>query len=131
MKLRIHGNSIRLRLNRREVAQFTANASLEEAMEWGTGPGDRLVYRLEASESALDVGVRVNGWAIAIIVPAVLAQTWASTDRVEIAANVRLNAGKSLSILIEKEFRRLHGANNDPDLYPNPLESGFAQKHHR
>jgi hypothetical protein len=24
--------------------------------------------------------------------------------------------------LVEKEFRRMHGQNLDPDLYPNPLE---------
>lgn len=128
MKLRVHGNSVRLRLNRREVAQFAANACLKEALEWGTGPEDRLVYGLEASQSAPDVGVRVNGRAITIIVPAARAQMWTSTDRIEVAANVPLDAEKFLSILIEKEFRRLHGANNDPDLYPNPLESALARK---
>jgi hypothetical protein len=131
MKLRIHGNSIRLRLNRREVAQFAANGCLEEAFEWGTGPEDRRVYGLEASQSALDVGVRVSGRATIIILPTALAQVWSSTDRIEVTANVRLNADKLLSILVEKEFRRLHGVNNDPDLYPNPLEAVSSETHHR
>jgi len=123
MKLRIHGNSIRLRLNRKEVAQFAASACLDEALEYGAGPEDRLVYGIEASQSAPDVGVRVTGGAIAIVLPAALAQIWTSTDQIEVATSVPLNAERVLSILVEKEFRRLHGACNDPDLYPNPLES--------
>ena len=129
MKLRIHGNSIRLRLNRKEVAQFSDRACLEEALEWGTGPDQRLVYGLEASQSAPDVGVRCSERAITIILPAALAHVWTSTDRVEISANVPV-AAKNLSILVEKDFRRMHGANNDPDLYPNPLEAKAGEVHH-
>ena len=128
MKLRIHENSIRLRLNRKEVAQFAANARLEQALEWGSGPQDRLVYGLEASESASEVTVRCSGQSIVIILPAALAQTWTSSDRVEVAADVSV-AEKHLSILVEKEFRRLHGAKFDPDLYPNPLESASTTHH--
>jgi len=39
-----------------------------------------------------------------------------------VSAEIEFGEGKRLSVLVEKEFRRLHGANNDPDLYPNPLE---------
>ena len=123
MKLKIHGNSIRLRLNRREVAQFAVNARIEQAFEWGIGATDRLVYGLESSPGAPDVGVRVTGGAITVILPAALAQEWVNSDRVGVSAEVSLNPEKLLAILVEKEFRRLHGANHDPDLYPNPLES--------
>jgi hypothetical protein len=73
----------------------------------------------------------VSGRATIIILPTALAQVWSSTDRIEVTANVRLNADKLLSILVEKEFRRLHGVNNDPDLYPNPLEAVPSETHHR
>lgn len=120
--MRIHRNSIRLRLNRREVAQFAAAGRLEEICEWGIGATDRLVYGLESSQSAKDVGVGVTGRAFSVIFPVALAQEWVDTDRVAVCASVPLTSEKCLSILVEKEFRRLHGANNDPDLYPNPLE---------
>jgi len=123
MKLRIHGNSIRLRLNRREVAQFAAAGRLEEALEYGIGAGDRLVYRIESSDSAPALAVRVVGQAITLVLPAAQAQAWTHTDLVGVGADVLLSADKRLTVLIEKEFRRLHGAAYDPDLYPNPLEA--------
>ena len=43
MKLRIRGNSIRLRLSRTEVAQFAGNGNVEDTVEFGSSqPG--LVY---------------------------------------------------------------------------------------
>lgn len=126
MKLRICGNSIRLRLNRREVAQFVTAARLEQAFEYGAGSGDRLVYALEASQSAPEVAVRVAGQAITIILPSALAQAWTDTERVGVTADVSLNADKWITVLVEKEFRKMHGANNDPDLYPNPFETQKA-----
>ena len=119
MKLRIQNNSIRLRLNRREVAAFTAAGSLEEAFEHPLG---RLVYGIQSSATARETEVQVGGEGIRIVLPADLALTWTGTDRVGVSAEIELGHDKRLSVLVEKEFRRLHGANNDPDLYPNPLE---------
>lgn len=126
MKLRIYGNSIRLRLNRREVGEFAATARLEQAFEYGPGAGDRLLYALEASKSAPETAVRVAGQTITIILPVALAQAWTNTERVAVTVDVTLDADKRMTVLVEKEFRRLHGANNDPDLYPNPLELAAA-----
>ncbi|MBZ5607571.1 MAG: hypothetical protein LAP38_04890 [Acidobacteriia bacterium] len=126
MKLRIHGNSIRLRLNRREVAQFAAAGGLEEAFEYGGDPGNRLVYRIESSNSAPAIAVRVSNQAISIVLPAALAQAWTNTDRVGVSGDVPLQGDKRMTVLVEKEFRRLHGATFDPDLYPNPLEAKTA-----
>ena len=130
MKLRIHGNSIRLRLNRREMAQFSASGRLENAFEWGAGGEDRLVFGLEVSQSASNVGFRGSGRAMSVILPLALAQEWINTDQVAVSAAVPLDPERVLSILVEKEFRRLHGANNDPDLYPNPLEASLAEVPH-
>ena len=123
MKLRIHGDSIRLRLNRREVSDFASTGRLEQACQYGPGAGDRLTYALEASENAQHPAIRVASQAITVIVPQALAQAWTSTDKVEISASNPVATARNLTVLVEKEFRRLHGANNDPDLYPNPLES--------
>ena len=128
MKLRIHEDSIRLRLNRREVSQFAESAVLEKSLEWGPGSGERLAYGLEVSQSVREVTLRSNGHSIIIVLPSALARTWMTTDRVEIAAEVPVH-NRRLSILVEKEFRRLHGANLDPDLYPNPLEASAGAPH--
>jgi len=119
MKLRIQNNSIRLRLNRREVEAFTSAGSLEEAFEHPLG---RLVYGLQSSADVPRTEVLMGGDSIRIVLPVEVARDWTDTDRVGVSDEIELGEGKRLSVLVEKEFRRLHGAINDPDLYPNPLE---------
>lgn len=122
MKLRIHDNSIRLRLNRREVAQFANTGQIAETVEFG--PNQRLRYGLESSPDATGPEVRFSGSDIVIVLPANAAREWGETARISVQGNQMVCTGKSLAILVEKEFRRLHGTTLDPDLYPNPLEAG-------
>lgn len=122
MKLRIHGDSIRLRLSRSEVVAFAADGDLEQCCDYGGGAEDRLVYGIEASPEAATVEVRAAANRIKIVLPRLVANDWTGTDRIEVSASVPTAQGKQLKVLVEKEFRRLHGASKDPDLYPNPLE---------
>src|SRR5208337_4503485 len=45
MKLRIHGNSLRLRLNRTEVAELAQSGRVENALEFGQR--SKLIYSVE------------------------------------------------------------------------------------
>jgi len=119
VKLRIQNNSIRLRLNRREVADFTSGGLLEDTLEY---PSGRLVYGIQSSVDAPRTEVLLDVSSIRIVLPAEVAHDWTDTERVGVSAEIEFGEGKRLSVLVEKEFRRLHGATNDPDLYPNPLE---------
>ena len=126
MKLRIHGNSIRLRLNQAEVAQFSKTGFVEEAIEFG--PGSRLTFSLESlSNLETPQTVLQNGW-LRVQVPAAQAQYWVTTDLVGIAGEQPLDAGKHLSILIEKDFQCIHSPEpQDPYAYPNPLNESASQ----
>jgi hypothetical protein len=57
-----------------------------------------------------------------ILVPCAQAREWTDTARVAVDGTAPSTTGGELKILVEKEFRRLHAASDDPDLYPNPLE---------
>jgi len=121
MKLRIHENSLRLRLSQSEVAQFSKTGFVEDSINFA--PGSNFAYTLESSSSILSVQASYqNGW-FRIQVPAVTATEWFSTDRVSISGEQPLPSGKQLTILVEKDFQCLHGGEQrDPDAYPNPLE---------
>ena len=55
MKLRLHGNSLRLRLNQADVAQFSKTGYLEETVEFG--PGASFCYHARVVlESCLAAG---------------------------------------------------------------------------
>jgi hypothetical protein len=122
MKLRIHDNSIRLRLSRTEVELFAATGHILEALEFGDLSD--FTYVLEASESQKVVSATHTAHIISITVPHHLAQEWTSTDLVSISGAQPLPDGRELQILIEKDFKCIHkSAEGDEDAYPNPMAS--------
>lgn len=127
MKLSIHDNSIRLRLTRSEVARFSAAGRIEATLQFGRDASQRLTYGLETGPGAAGVSLTGSAQHLIIRVPQAIAGEWTGTDRVGISAQHFIDGQGPLEILVEKEFRRLHGAKNNPDLYPNPLESQLAE----
>lgn len=115
MKLRLHANTLRLRLNRAEVSALTSAGGLEESVTFA--PGQSLTYSLSVSPSAAGVQATCLDSHIAIAIPASLANTWASGD--DIGIEGATPAGPR--IIIEKDFQCLHGDSApDPEAYPNP-----------
>jgi hypothetical protein len=126
MKLRIQGNSLRLRLSQSEVSQFSKTGFVEDSVQFG--PGANFAYTLESSSNLPAPRASFqNGW-LKIQVPAAVGAEWFTTDRVGISADQPLESGKHLAILIEKDFQCLHGdEQRDPDAYPNPLEETVTE----
>ncbi|HTW66945.1 MAG TPA: hypothetical protein VME17_20135 [Bryobacteraceae bacterium] len=122
MKLRIHGNSLRLRLSQSEVAQFSKTGFVEDGADFA--PGVRFTYSLESSSSLPAPLASYQDHWLRIQVPTAAATEWYTTDRVALASEQPIEADKALSILIEKDFQCLHGGSErDPDAYPNPIEA--------
>lgn len=120
MKLRLHKNSLRLRLSQPEVAQFSKTGYVEDSVEFG--PGASLCYVLESCSKITEPQVLYQNGDLRVRVSTAQAKEWSTTDRVEISGDQPLGNGKHLAILIEKDFKCLHGAEPDPDAFPNPLE---------
>jgi|SRR5579872_3478404 len=121
MKLRIHGNDLRLRLNQAEVGQFSKTGWLEEVVEFA--PGVSLSFALESLSSAPALRAVYQNNSLRIQLPAAKANHWITTDEVGIQAEQAVANGKQLSILIEKDFQCVHSPNPDPNAYPNPLQT--------
>jgi hypothetical protein len=121
MKLRIQGNSLRLRLNQSEVAQFSKTGFVEDSIQFAHGAS--FSYTLESMSSLSAPQAHYANGSLFIRVPGADATDWVRSDRVGISGDQPLETGKHLSILIEKDFQCLHGDEvRDPDAYPNPLE---------
>ncbi|HEX5228787.1 MAG TPA: hypothetical protein VFW44_13805 [Bryobacteraceae bacterium] len=121
MKLRLQGNSLRLRLSQSEVAQFSKTGFVEDRVQFA--PGASFTYTIETSSSLpAPVASYQDHW-LRVQVPSSAAIEWYTTDNVAIAADQPIEGSKALSILIEKDYQCLHGGEaRDPDAYPNPLE---------
>jgi len=120
MKLRLYKDSLRLRLSQPEVAQFSKTGYVEETIE--LGPGASLWCALETSSKVSTPRVLYQNGDLRVQVSTVQGREWATTDLVGISGAQPLSNGKHLSILIEKDFKCLHGEERDPDAFPNPLE---------
>jgi hypothetical protein len=121
MKLRIHGNSLRLRLSQPEVAQFSKTGFVEDRAQFA--PGVSFTYTIETSSTLAAAEASYQDHWLRVQVPAAVANKWYTTDEVSISAEQPVEPGTTLSILIEKDFQCLHGGEErDPHAYPNPLE---------
>ena len=109
MKLRIQGNSLRLRLNRSEVEQFRNTGICAGMLRFG--PGSQLTYTLEASSRWRAIEARYHQDCIRVLLPLDMAQQWADSDQVSLSFHRTDDSGPSL--LIEKDFKCLHSEERD------------------
>ena len=117
MKLRLHENSLRLRLGRTDVARLIEKGSVEESVTFEAA--GRLSYRIQTG-AAPDLSATFRDASIVVTVPEALASRWAATDEVGMESS-----SGSLKILIEKDFACLHHPEPDAGAsFPNPAAKG-------
>lgn len=122
MKLRIKGNSLRLRVTRSELDRLVRNGRIEETTWLGAGSNCRLTYALELSHNGDGVTLRNVPPEIAVLLPSGEVSTWKSSDQVGIYATADLGPHGFLELVIEKDFACLDRSDEDNlDTFPNPL----------
>jgi len=129
MKLRIKGNSLRLRLLRREVEQFGKNGRISETICFGSSPAAQLTYVLEFDRQAQSITSHFADNQITVKIPDAVARNWIESDEITLKSEqpiengITNNASKNnLKILIEKDFACLD-RKDDPDnadAFPHP-----------
>ncbi len=119
MKLRIKGNSIRLRLTQSEIRQIGAGHAVREEVLFATEP---FTYALltDPALSAPDAGFREG--ELQVRLPVDLAARWAFSDQVGIETRIAGREGHALHLLIEKDFQCLHKrpGEDESDHFKNP-----------
>jgi hypothetical protein len=121
MKLRIKGNSIRLRLLRSEIERFAANGKISEEIRFGSEGSAALKYSLVSSSSAKSLKSRFEYHEIIVEVPEDDALDWIESEKVGLEAWQPIG-DENLMILIEKDFACIDRT-DDPDredTFPNP-----------
>ena len=121
MKLRLRGNSIRLRLKRGEVGRLAAGKTLVEETQF---PGSTLSYSLCLSDND-DMLASFDNGSIAISMPKEIIPEWADTDLVSLYSVITLPDDNQLVVLVEKDFSCLEpghhrDCDDDADTYPHP-----------
>jgi len=120
MKLRIRGNSIRLRVTRTELATIAEDGELRDVVAFG--PGTELGYSLRVVGTVSGLSADFSEGEITISVPASGAREWLDSKLVSLRGEQRLDNGDSLKILVEKDFACLvaREGEDDSDAFPHP-----------
>jgi len=121
MKLRIKGNTLRVRVSRSEVARLLAADLLEETIYFTPEPTAKLTYALQQDQSLSRPAVQYAQNRLTILIPTHHVISWGTSDQVGIAEEIGLGNLGSLGLLIEKDFACLDRSDKDnEDTFPNP-----------
>lgn len=121
MKLRIKGNSIRLRVTRSEVSRLIDEGRIQETVYFGVTDDAKLTYALEHSTSIASPQLARRPQEIAILLPSSTALPWANAEEVGIYAKVDVGSHGVLELVVEKDFACLDLSDaENADTFPNP-----------
>lgn len=126
MKLRIRGNSLRLRLLKSEVKRLKETHTVTETVSFGSGHS--LVYTLAVEPEAASIVAQFDQSEIRVTLPATIAERWVTSDEVSLTAEQSTSANGTLKILVEKDFACLKPRTSplwedESDAFPNPNPS--------
>lgn len=116
MKLRIKGNSIRLRLTKTEVEAFRKEGRIVESINFGGQAEPKLFYVLEKG-STPHLQASFDDGKITVSVPDDVAGQWVESEQVGFTG-----IDGSLQILVEKDFACLNprAGEDESDNFPHP-----------
>jgi hypothetical protein len=120
MKLRIKGNSLRLRIAQSEMAELINTGTIEDTIKFASSADAKLTYAIRLSNSAENIRLEYTPQRVTVLLSTEAAKRWATSNEVGIYGSSETGAGP-LELLVEKDFACLDG--NDPhdeDAFPNP-----------
>jgi hypothetical protein len=117
MKLRIKGNSLRLRIAESELARLMKVGRIQETIQFAPASDARLTYALTVRNAADALGLEYLDQTVTVVLSPAAARRWAESDDVGVYADGRV------TLVVEKDFACLDGKNpeEDADAFPNPL----------
>lgn len=115
MKLRFRGNSLRLRLNQREVSSLAGGESIEEQVAFSKGGA--LVYRLVPAPASV-YGATLAGNTIIVSIPSPELEQWRNTPGIGLYYQ-----DGPLTIAIEKDLECTDGPVEERDPYAFPRKA--------
>lgn len=118
MKIRIKGNTLRIRLSKSEVADFDKNGYIQEHTRFATSI---FTYALK-SYNGTEMNATFEQGVITMLLPDSMKSEWVNTGRVGFEGTVPVAEGETLQLLLEKDFKCLdENIEDQSDNYDNPL----------
>jgi hypothetical protein len=120
MKLRIKGNSLRLRLGPSEIEQLLEAGRVEDTIHFAPEPDAALTYALEIADAQGNATLRYRPREVTVLLSREAAWRWAKSDEVTISGESETSEGP-LALLVEKDFACLDRSDREnEDTFPHP-----------
>lgn len=121
MKIRIKGNSIRIRLSKSEVETFAREGYVEEVTDFGDS---KFRYAVKSSPGET-LSVQFKNGNIILLVPEDFIQQWAVSNLTGIDYNLPVNNDSILYLLLEKDYKCIDAVvtEDQSDYFENPAKS--------
>jgi hypothetical protein len=122
MKLRIRGDSLRLRLSQGDVGRLVEEGQVTSTTHFAPGVDGRLACTLLADATAVVLAAELEARTIRVRMPVDLVTLLADTEEVGVRAEQDAGEGRTLLILVEKDFECIAPRVGEPesDGFPNP-----------
>ena len=118
MKLRIYGNSLRLRLTQADLDQMHRDGRIEC---WtGFGPHRRFVYALETDPSIEQLSADFEQDALTVSIPSSWLDDWMEDGRDGFESMQSIDGDQHLHIMVEKDLACVHHEVRETDLVASP-----------
>jgi uncharacterized protein DUF7009 len=123
VKLRIKGDSLRLRLAQGEMRELAERGEVEDRISFPGGAALR--YRLRIDHNNKEISSSYASNLIEILVPEAQAQRWCDTDLVTLSSTQAHGAG-GLRVVLEKDWACLapREGEDESDNFPHPGSPG-------
>lgn len=118
MKIRIQGNSIRIRLSKSEVDKLSSIGYIEEKTAFGK---NAFGYCLQKKTGITELAASYDDDKIIMFVPEHLLTEWPENNVIGFDAKMPIGENETLYLLLEKDFKCLDNVMEDQsDNFENP-----------
>jgi hypothetical protein len=121
MKLRIKGNSLRLRISRSELVRLLAGDKIEDTIHFAVAPEAKLTYTLHLGTQPAPVTVQYEAQTLRVILCQDHALTFGQESEVGVYQTIEIGPSGPLDVIIEKDFACLDRSDEEnQDTFANP-----------
>ena len=121
MKIRIKGDSIRLRLTQTEVKALSENGKIYDSTNFGN---QEFNYGVVLKKDIDNLNVSFKNNSITLEMPYINGKSWYANDIITFDNVLKTSKENELYLLLEKDFTCLDNTIEDQsDNYPNPKSS--------
>jgi hypothetical protein len=122
MKIRIKGNSVRLRLSKPEIDLFGTEGYVEEKTEFANST---FTYAIRRMFDGKTLDASFTDQKLTLFVPGKVLEEWTTTDIVGFSYHLPVGENKTLFLLIEKDFKCIdgEGTEDQSEYYDNPVKT--------